>query len=45
MVARDTGARRALAWNHNLQDLVLGASCGLELSERILTEWRKPRRD
>ena len=26
LVARATGAKRALAWDHNLQDLMLGAS-------------------
>ena len=42
LVARDPGARRALAWHQNLLDLMLGASCGLELSERVLTEQRNP---
>ena len=41
-VARGTGARRALAWHHNLWDLMLGASCGLEWSEIVLTEQRNP---
>ena len=40
LAARETEARRALAWHHHLQDLMLG--CGLELLERVLTEWRNP---
>ena len=42
LVARCTGARRTLAWYHNIWDLMLGASCSLEVSEIVLTEWRNP---
>ena len=41
-MTRGTVARRALAWHHNSQDVVLGASCGIEVSEIVLTEWRNP---
>ena len=43
LVTRGTGAKRALAWCHNLKDLMLGASCSLELSERVLTKQRNPK--
>ena len=42
LVVRDTGARRALAWHHSLREQMLGASCSLELSERVLTEQGNP---
>ena len=29
-----------IARHHSLEDLMLGASCGLEVSEIVLTEWR-----
>ena len=40
LVAKDTGERSDLAWHHNLQNLTLGASCGLEVSEGVLTQCR-----
>ena len=40
LVARGTGARKALAWHHNLQELILGVSCGLKVSEKVLIEQR-----
>ena len=42
LVAKHTGERSTLAWHHNLQDLMLGARCGLEVSETVLTKWRNP---
>ena len=42
MVTKDTGKRSALAWHYNLQDLMLGASCSLEVSETVLSEQRNP---
>ena len=33
LVAKDMGEISALVWHHNLQDLMLGASCSLEVSE------------
>ena len=42
LVAKNTGERHAIAWHHNLWDLMLGASCGLEVSETVLTKWRNP---
>ena len=41
LVATNTGERTDIAWHHNLWDLMLGASCGLEVSETVLTKWRK----
>ena len=34
--------RSTLAWHHNLQDLIVEASCSLEVSEIVLTEQRNP---
>ena len=36
------GKNRALVLYHRLCDLMLGASCGLEASETVLTKQRKP---
>ena len=36
-----TGKNRALAYHHNLQDLMLGASSDLEVSETLLSKQRK----
>ena len=38
----DTGERSALAWQHNLQDLMLGIGCSLKVSETVLTKWKNP---
>ena len=38
-----TGKDSALAWQHNLQDLMPVASCILKLSEMILTKCRSPK--
>ena len=35
LVAKDTGKRNALAWHHNLWDLMLGVSFDLEVKETI----------
>ena len=43
LVAKDTGERGAPAWHHNLQELMLWASCGLKVSETVLTESRNPK--
>ena len=37
-----TGKSSALAWHHDLQYLMLGASCGLEVPEIVLTRHRNP---
>ena len=42
MIARDTGERRALACHHNLKEVMVEASCSLEVSEIVLTEQRNP---
>ena len=39
--AINTGKGSALALHHNLWDLMLGANCGLEVSEMVLPEHRK----
>ena len=36
-MARDMGERSVLVWHHNLLDMILGASCGLEVSEIVLS--------
>ena len=36
------GKSSALAWNHNLWDLMLGASCILDILELVLPESRNP---
>ena len=41
-VAKDTGERSVLPWCHNLQGLMVGASCSLEISETVLTKGRNP---
>ena len=42
MVSRGTGERRALAWHHKLEVLMLGASCGIEITEIVHTKQRNP---
>ena len=42
MVAKDTGEKRALAWHHNLRDLMQGPSCGLDLLQIVCTKHRNP---
>ena len=37
-----TGKSNAQTLYHNLQDLILGASCGLELSEVVLIKFKNP---
>ena len=44
LVGRDICERSTLAWHHNLRDLMLGTSCGLEVSETVLNEQRNPGR-
>ena len=42
MPVNDTGKSSALAWHHNLQDFILGASCSLEVPEMVVTEYKNP---
>ena len=42
LVAKYKVKRSAFSWYHNLWDLMLGASCGLEVSETVLTNYRNP---
>ena len=42
MTFSDIHKSSALAWHCNLQDLMLGASCDLEVSEVVLPEHRNP---
>ena len=37
LVARDIGERRVLTWHHNFEDLMLGASCGFNISDILLS--------
>ena len=43
LVTKDTAERSALACHHNLWDLMLVVSCGLEVSETVITWQRNPK--